>query len=882
MRIAIWCLFITVFIGLKQYGLAQTKSVRISGQIFSPARSPISNANIQLKLVSDGNTISFTRSDENGRFSIPIPEGTAIKSCSILITHIAFEEHSVSLKEEVFEYEISLKDKIAEIAEVKVGIRPQASLRGDTITYAMSSFAKAEDRSVADVLKRMPGFAISNDGKISYNGQQVSTLFIGGDDLMGNRYGLATRTVPHHLVLDVEVLRNHQPLKVLQDRVFSNAIAINLVIKDEAKLKTSGEASVGGGFPSVYDVKGNIMQFNDRIKFLHNLQSNNRGDRIDMEVFNDGLSNLTGGQQLSIGSIYKPALPQHRFYNNTSGLLSTNQLVNLKNDWKWKMSLDGFLDKELSSSQLNHYLIADADQLFFTERKRLKALPKMLQVEMNWMQNIPNRYIEFDTQIFYANFKALGRYENDADQKLLIQNWKFEQRFKYIPMMKNKDVITVEGQFWHGSKPSSLAVENKESSNDLIHPFLYQDLEIISSTADVFFKYHLKPKKIIQNYQIGLAYSNDQLFSQLDSMGGMPWDSNQLNWKKASIIARANYNYTINKLRFNLTIPLSQQYLSYTNTIYNSADQRSDLVFAPLFQIKFSPNYKHEWNTEYRYLPTFSNYLSVYDGLIMWNNRDFRRMNLGIQQQQLHTTSLNYRFNYLPTLSTAYLSYQYSFNNSNTTPKLSLANDAVIYESFPIANRRLQHQVNTRLVTYIKWLKSNASISYIWNWGKSNYLLGEELMINEHTTQHVGFNLGARLDNKLSILYGGTLSFSDQRSYPSSQEAIADVISKRMVGLVNQNHHFQLSYSWQQRHFINLQHHFLHSNRTSLSSNSFHFLDASFRSRFLGNKLDVEIAFRNLMNVKRYYMASFIEQWILYHEVALRGRQSLLQFSYIF
>lgn len=87
--------------------------------------------------------------------------------------------------------------------------------QGDTITYNVGTFAQAQDRSIGDVLKRMPGIDVSNSGKIQYQGEDINKFYIEGSDLLGGKYGIATNGINHDDVGAVEVMENHQPMQVL-------------------------------------------------------------------------------------------------------------------------------------------------------------------------------------------------------------------------------------------------------------------------------------------------------------------------------------------------------------------------------------------------------------------------------------------------------------------------------------------------------------------------------------------------------------------------------------------------------------------------------------------------------------------------------------------
>src|SRR5690606_34237479 len=127
----------------------------------------------------------------------------------------------------------------------------------DTIIFQVQQFADSIDRKIGEVLQKMPGFHVAENGKISYNGQAISNFYIDGDDLLGSRYALGTKTIPHNIVGTVEVYKNHQAIKVLKDKLNSNDITVNLSIKESAKSEVSGEIKAGGGIPEQYHININ-------------------------------------------------------------------------------------------------------------------------------------------------------------------------------------------------------------------------------------------------------------------------------------------------------------------------------------------------------------------------------------------------------------------------------------------------------------------------------------------------------------------------------------------------------------------------------------------------------------------------------------------------
>ena len=64
--------------------------------------------------------------------------------------------------------------------------------QGDTISYSVSSFAQEQDRSIGDVLRRMPGINVESSGKIQYQGEDINKFYIEGADLLGGKSSLQT------------------------------------------------------------------------------------------------------------------------------------------------------------------------------------------------------------------------------------------------------------------------------------------------------------------------------------------------------------------------------------------------------------------------------------------------------------------------------------------------------------------------------------------------------------------------------------------------------------------------------------------------------------------------------------------------------------------
>jgi len=238
MKVSI-CLFLIIWFG--QICFAQQM---ISGKVQEAnTQKPIPFASVNI--LSENKIVAFKTTDKEGQFMMQLSkEYTTIY---LQINHLTYEKFEQQIGKKATDLQITLTPKTNLLKDVVVKSKPKVSRSNDTISYDVGSFAKEEDRNIGDVIKRLPGMEVTESGLIKYQDKTVSKLYIDGDDLLEDRYGIGTRTIPHKMVKDIQVLDNHEHYKVLKNKRFTDDVAINLVIKEDAKLKLTGQAKIAAG-----------------------------------------------------------------------------------------------------------------------------------------------------------------------------------------------------------------------------------------------------------------------------------------------------------------------------------------------------------------------------------------------------------------------------------------------------------------------------------------------------------------------------------------------------------------------------------------------------------------------------------------------------------
>jgi hypothetical protein len=92
---------------------------------------------------------------------------------------------------------------------------------------------------------------------------------------------------------------------VLQNKVTSDDVALNLTFKKDAKLRLLGQETAGAGLPGNYYADFNALFVKDKYKAINYLKGNNTGEDLQQELVSHNLSDY----KQRIGTIH----PQRSF-----------------------------------------------------------------------------------------------------------------------------------------------------------------------------------------------------------------------------------------------------------------------------------------------------------------------------------------------------------------------------------------------------------------------------------------------------------------------------------------------------------------------------------------------------------------------------------------
>ncbi len=223
------------------------QSIKVKGTIKDSIGAPLEFANVIATIKASGAIESYAITNYEGRFQLDLPkDNTYILRASYLGFENKEQILTIPADSENIELDFILNSQASELDGVEIVYEMPVTIKGDTIVYNADSFTNGDERKLGDVMKKLPGVEVNEDGEIEVEGKTVSKVMVEGKDFFDGDSKLATKNIPADAVDKVEVLRNYN--EVDQMRGMGNDgdnIAINIKLKKGKKNFWFGEVTAG-------------------------------------------------------------------------------------------------------------------------------------------------------------------------------------------------------------------------------------------------------------------------------------------------------------------------------------------------------------------------------------------------------------------------------------------------------------------------------------------------------------------------------------------------------------------------------------------------------------------------------------------------------------
>ncbi|QKG80289.1 carboxypeptidase-like regulatory domain-containing protein [Tenuifilum thalassicum] len=870
----IWLLIL--FTSIQVIGRPQ---VSISGRVLDDNGKPAVNVSITLHPYHNPkNIISYTFSQDDGTFCFT---KLNVQGKAILSFHsMEFADTSLIVSPPCKNVEITLKPKLNRIDEVKVTNSP-IRVKGDTISYLVSSFASANDFSVGDVIEKLPGFNVDESGAVYYQGKKISTYYIEGLDLLEDNYTLANKNLPHSSVAAVDVLKNHQSIKALGKIIPSNDVAINIRLKNNITITGAANGTIGVE-PLLWN--GNItpMIFNKNQQLIASWQGNNLGEKLSTQfstlTFKNG--SMSGSSSIkkvyvSIPNIFSPKIGNAILFDNISNLYSLNYLNKSKSELELKVNLS-YLNEEIDQHKVNSvsYFLNDSI-VSISEDQGNSELESVLKGDVTISKNVSDLYLK--NKINYTGywpngFSKLASLNGQNSVKALPNHQTFSNNLDLL-LPINDNFINIISDVDYDFSPQKLKIlapntQLQSFGSDIIQNINSQSFRTMNT---VYFNIPIGKTNLFPSVTFDYDWLNHETYIDADGLR-LDNDSlkNSLTWHKTGVSVSNKISINpIGKVTLNVSTPFSLYYVKASNESHHKVLSNKYLFFNPTASLKFKPLKLVELDIFGGLTNRLEDPLALLSGYTIAGYRSLSAGGNHLDKTQSFFLSIDAKYNSSSSGFIGYLGYNYSNLCSKYMKAQTISGDGfVISSNLQNLNTSISKSLSGGISFYVLPIKTTLKLDgEIRQSELPSYLNGQEYtMIVKSYVVEPKINIG------YSKYWNASISSQLNLSEYSFQSSFSTTIES--------NNSFNFFIYIKKSHIIGEQTNWYYTKSELLGTNSALMTNLYYKYKPKKSRFDIEFRVRNVFDSKQFVQLYTSDSQISRTIYFVQPRQFLLSIQW--
>jgi hypothetical protein len=838
----------------------------------------------------------FSVTNSKGYFEFIIPDSLLKNLSNITVQALGFITQEKEIKNIKNSFDFILLPDIAFLEPVIVKDNSiKIRKKGDTLNYTASSFSSKADKTIGDVLKKIPGIDVDNNGRISFNGTPINYFYIDGDNLLDDRYNIATESIRYDLVDKIQVIEKNQHIKMLSGIVESDKPAINITFKDKNKLNWNNDASVGAGIDNLSLVEINAMVFKSRFKSLNVFKYNNIGNNIASGYSDASISESNSSDQIEIpetpivitGLRYFDVNESRYLFNNTA-FLTLNNLLKTKTGLSYRFNLLALSNKQKQSySNQTNFIIPNTDIVGLSETNNSFNYLKNMTATFAINVNSTKRYINLSTE------GSLSPRNNDLD--IVLNNNNIYQRiddkkaklsviFNGISIIGTKGFVELFSETKYQNNPQSLFFVPGlfDSLLNAGNPYKAgnQQLVLESFVTKNYFSIKYASNYWLNTFKPGFSIEKHRMTSDINiekSTGnsanlGSAF-SNSLQFTKQIYFLEDEIRWQKMNTQLSLNIPLSINNVTVRDNSKSFSDKSNLVLLQPSFQWRQKLSPKLELITKYFMNNQFGNIANLYRGAIITDYRQILANQIYFleSQNELHQFTTSFTFKQPIKILFFNLSARYSFQQNKSIQTSDINSNLNKIIAVPFLNSNKSFSVNSSISKYLFFANSTLNISYRYRNSVNPTFQNNEIFNSQNTTNTIEVGLRSKIKKALSsnIEY---MLFSMKNMNANTQKQSAQQFKQN----------YALEYTHETFFVIKFAAESITYWRNENKVDNFIFFDASTKIFFKKPNIEIEAIFSNLGNISSFSQAIVYSNSISTEQTLIRGRTAFLKIGFKF
>ncbi|NQY06244.1 MAG: carboxypeptidase-like regulatory domain-containing protein [Flavobacteriaceae bacterium] len=509
------------------FSLVGFAQVNVKGAVKDSIGDPLELANVIAINKTSQALESFDVTDENGVYELKLKKNTQY---DLKVSYLGMKtiEEILETKEVNLEKNFSMQfDNLLD--EVELTYEMPVTIKGDTLVYNADSFKNGTERKLEDVLEKLPGVEINDDGQVEVEGKVVNKVLVNGKDFFDGDSKLATKNIPSSAVDKIQVLKNFSEVGQLRS-VTNNQdnVALNIKLKEGKENFWFGNVTAGGGSApeeGLYLLQPKLFYYSPKFSLNFIGDMNNLGEvalsRQDLRNFGGGfgfnIPSNNSGTSINLGN------------NSLSFLTSQNNAVDVEN----KLGATNFSYSPSDALDISGFAIYNSTRIASNRSSFIQYTDENLGIPDEATQQISTEKSDQGLVKLSASYKpnvnnqvdydVLGRLSQDeqdqnffssvlgnTDQFDEVTPFSINQNLNYYYTLNENNIFAFYAQHLIKDEDpfySALLVNDPTNNNDPVNS------DAFDSTADALgFDTSLNNYNIGQNRRI----KSNQLDSKLD------------------------------------------------------------------------------------------------------------------------------------------------------------------------------------------------------------------------------------------------------------------------------------------------------------------------------------------------------------------------------
>ena len=258
----------------------ENRRLTISGQLLdSDQKEPMIQATVQLFLAADSAFVGGTVSDIKGNFIIEAPANGTYR---LKISSVGYQsiEREVILRryqnQELGRLLMSPESIMLKEAVV-TGRAAQVVVRKDTLVFNPEAIRTPEGSAIEELIKRMPGAEVDEDGNITINGKVVKKILLDGKEIMLGDIETAIKNLPINIIQNVKFYdQSSDQARITGIEDGEKETVLDFTVKKGMNRGYMTNLDIAGGTQHRYASRGMGSSFTDKTRIMLMGNMNNK------------------------------------------------------------------------------------------------------------------------------------------------------------------------------------------------------------------------------------------------------------------------------------------------------------------------------------------------------------------------------------------------------------------------------------------------------------------------------------------------------------------------------------------------------------------------------------------------------------------------------